>query len=94
MKKFAKLFGTICLASFLAIGCTTIQPLDATSNDLGSKVGEATGGFLFGTIPLGADMSIQTAAKKAGITKISTVDVKTTSYLWFWTSVTTIVTGE
>ncbi|WP_052296184.1 TRL-like family protein [Treponema brennaborense] len=76
-------------------GCTTVQPVAATSNAVGSKVGEASGGFLFTVIPMGgADCSIKAAAQNAGITKISTVDQKVTLYLGFWANVTTIVTGE
>lgn len=93
MKKLAFVLALVSLLVFAA--CTTVQPVCATSNEVGSKVGEASGGFLFSAIPMGgADSSIQTAAKNGGITKISTVDQKVTTYLGFWTTITTIVTGE
>ena len=80
--------------AFVLVGCTTVSPLAATSNNLGSKVGEAEGTYLFGTLPLGnLDMGIQKAAQNGGITKISTVDVKTKVGI-FTTKVTTVVTGE
>lgn len=93
MKKLAFLFTIVSLLVF--VGCSSVSPLCATSNELGVKVGESTAGFLFGAIPMfGADAGIQKAARNAGISKISTVDVKTTTYFGWWTSVTTIVTGE
>lgn len=80
--------------AFVLVGCTTVSPLAATSNALGSKVGEAVGTYLFGYLPLGnLDMGIQKAAQNGGITKISTVDVKTKVGI-FTTKVTTVVTGE
>ena len=90
-----KKLGLAIVASlFLFASCSTITPVCATSNKLGSKVGEATATYLFGYLPLGnSDMSIQTAAKKGGITLISTVDSKVTIGL-ITTKYTTIVTGE
>ena len=80
--------------AFVLVGCTTVSPLAATSNNLGSKVGEAEGTYLFGTLPLGnLDMGIQKAAQNGGITKISTVDVKVKN-LVVLTKITTVVTGE
>lgn len=91
MKKFT--LALIAAAGLLLASCTSIGPVCATSNTLGSKVGESSGTFLFGVLPLNADYSIQSASRKAGITKISTVDVKTTIGL-FTVKYTTIVTGE
>ena len=91
MKKFT--LALIAAAVLLLASCTSIGPVCATSNTLGSKVGEATGTYLFGILPMGADYSIQTAARKAGITKISTVDLKT-YYGIFVNKYTVIVTGE
>lgn len=85
----------LALAALLLVGCTTVTPLTATSNSLGGLVGEATGTYLFGVIPLGAklDMGIQKAAQNGGITQISTVDVKVRVGL-FTTKVSTVVTGQ
>ena len=77
------------------IGCTSVAPVCATSNELGAKVGTNTAGYLFGIIPItGTDYGIADATKKAGITKISTVDLKTFNYLGFYCGHTTIVTGN
>lgn len=92
MKKIAILCALVAL--LVLAGCTTITPVGATGNPVGSKVGEATGSFLLGIIPLGtADMGIHTATKLGGISTVSTVDVKVVDYLLF-TKVSTIVTGE
>jgi hypothetical protein len=73
--------------------CSTIHPLNATSNPLGNKVGSSEATSVFG-ICFDGDASIRTAAKNGGITKISTVDVKKTNVLFVVTTVRTIVTGE
>ena len=91
-----KIISVCILATLLVLaGCTTVVPVTATSNPVGSKVGESTGSFLFGLFPLGSknDMSIQTAAKNGGITTISTVDEKVADY-FFVVKVSTVVTGE
>lgn len=93
MKKIAILSALVAL--LLLAGCTTIVPVGATGNPVGSKVGEATGSYLFGFFPLKVknDMGIQTAAKNGGITSISTIDQKISDY-FFVVKVTTVVTGE
>jgi hypothetical protein len=85
------------LAVMAITGCTTTTPLDLTNNSVGSKVGEASGTILLGGIftkDLVVDVSIQTAAKNAGITKIATVDYRLYDVLGFTQTYTTIVTGE
>ena len=92
MKKFGLAIAAAVVLLFAS--CSSVSPVCATSNSLGSKVGEASGTFLFFALPMGgADYSIQAAARKGGISKISTVDVKTTLGL-FTVKYTTIVTGE
>ncbi|MBR6193127.1 MAG: hypothetical protein IKQ66_03075 [Treponema sp.] len=95
MKKVMKLLPLV-LSAALLVGCTSIGPICATSNEVGSKVGTATAGYLFGwiPIPLTGDHSIQRAAKESGITKISTVDEKSFNYFGVWVGKQTIVTGE
>lgn len=93
-----KVIGALVAAAtlLLAIGCTTVAPgaFDAGAS-ANAKRGEATGGFLFGLIPVtSADVSISTAAANGGIKKIATVDHKDVSYLGLWVVKTTIVTGE
>lgn len=95
LKMKAKILSAIAGIAFivLAASCTSVQPLCATSNAVGQKVGQATGNFLFG-LPLSANYSIQSAAQNGGISQISTVDVKTYTVFGLWTSKTTIVTGN
>ena len=50
--------------------------------------------MMVGPFVVQPDASIKTAAKNGGISKISTVDVKNTSYLGIVNQVETIVTGE
>ena len=95
MKKiFGAILATAALA--LAVSCTTVAPGSADSGAIANaKRGEATGGFLFGLIPVtSADVSISTAAANGGVKKIATVDHKAVSYLGIWVVRTTIVTGE
>lgn len=74
--------------------CTVISPLTATSNPLGSKVGTSMA-MSFAGFWIKSDYSIQTAAKNAGIKKISTVDVKEVNYYAIGLIFReTIVTGE
>jgi len=92
MKKV--LFGTILVLALSLASCATTYPLTATSNPVGSKMGQASATYLFGILPLGsADMGIYAAAKNGGITKISTVDMKVTPLL-FITTISTVVSGE
>lgn len=92
MKKFGTaLFGAICGLTMIA--CTSITPICAGSGNVGERRGEATTVVLFGFLPLGGDNSILKAAKDGGITHIATVDKKVFS-LGFYTSVTTVVTGD
>lgn len=65
----------------------------ATSNEVGTKVGESSTIGVLGLVSVG-DASIQKAAKQAGISKISHVDVKKTSVLGLFASYKTIVYGE
>jgi len=98
MKKLTTLIAAAALTLGLA-ACTSISPVNATSNPVGSKVGEAETMSLFGWLTLKpkflyADYSIQTAAKNGGISRISTVDVYNKNILNIITWTTTIVTGE
>ncbi len=68
-------------------------PYQATTNNIGSKRGEATAQSILGLIGVG-DASIEKAAKNGGIQKIATVDQKSTNFLGIFATSTTIVTGE
>ncbi|GHT73777.1 hypothetical protein FACS1894124_2650 [Spirochaetia bacterium] len=80
---------------FLAAGCATItQPVTATTNPVGSKIGQASGKIWFGVFGT-ADAGIQAAAKNGGITKISTVDFTSKLGIFGWfVSYEATVTGE
>ena len=81
----------VALGAALLVGssCTSIRPITATGNPVGSKGMNILG---FWTKP---DYSIQAAAQNGGIKKISTVDLKETRYLINVCVINeTIVTGE
>lgn len=74
-------------------GCFTIDaPVNATSNPVGSKVGEASGSLIFGIGTV--DASIREAAANGGISEISTVDLEVQNILNVYQKITTTVTGE
>lgn len=85
----------VALGAALLMGssCTYIQPVTATSNPIGSKVGTARA-FNVGGLWTEGDYSIRTAAKNGKITKISTVDIQKSQYCGFIYIFETIVTGE
>jgi len=89
-----KVFLSLVAITAIISSCSITLPVAATSNPVGSKVGTASATGYLGILFFGADASIQTAAKKAGITKISTVDIKQTSLLNIIVTYETIVTGE
>lgn len=68
-------------------------PLMATSNPVASKVGTAEVKTILGLVATG-DASIQAAAQKAGITRISHVDYEASSILGIYGSFTVYVYGE
>lgn len=88
--------------------CSVTNPLTATNNPIGDKVGTSKNSCLFGANTYGAgpglatsygicfntkDYGIYEAAKAGGISKVATVDLKTTNYLFF-TKFELIVTGK
>tara|TARA_B110000444_G_C18811776_1_gene582985 strand:+ start:190 stop:462 length:273 start_codon:yes stop_codon:yes gene_type:complete len=90
MKKFfLPLFASILLAS-----CSLTLPVGATSNTIGSKVGTSSGTCYWGLLCFDADAGIQSAARSAGITKISTVDYRQKNVLNIVITHECIVTGE
>lgn len=64
-----------------------------TANPLGTKVGQSSACNVLGIVATG-DASINSAAKAAGIKKVSHVDVKKTSVLGIFASYTTVVYGN
>ena len=69
------------------------KPVAITSNPVGSKVGTAKTTNLF-NVAVWGDAGVNKAAKMAGISKISHVDVKTTSILTIFCTKTYYVYGE
>jgi len=93
MKKAKAIFASLALVAMMS-SCSLTLPVNATSNPVGNKVGTAKATGFFGILFFNADASIATAAKNAGITKISTVDIKYNNVLNILTTYETTVTGE
>ncbi len=93
MKNVLKSLLALSVLAMLS-ACSITLPVTATSNPVGSKVGRAKATTLFGYLAFDADAGIQSAAKNGGITKISTVDIKTDNILNIIVTYETIVTGE
>lgn len=94
LSKFLSMAVVAIVMAFALSSCAVTLPVNATSNPLGSKVGTATATGYLGVLFFDQDASIRTAAKNAGITRISTVDIKSTSILNIIVTYETIVTGE
>jgi len=96
MRKFRNvMFAVMVVGAALLSSCSVTVPVAATSNPVGNKVGSAKSTQILGFFFDGGDMSIKTAAKNGGITKISTVDFKSSMvFLYLVRSYETIVTGE
>jgi hypothetical protein len=93
LRKLKAIGASLAVVAMLS-GCALTLPVNATSNPIGSKVGTAKATGYFGILFFDQDASIQTAAKNGKITKISTVDIKSTSVLNIIVTYETIVTGE
>jgi hypothetical protein len=65
----------------------------ATSNDVGTKTGQACAMSIVGAVALG-DASIAAAAKAGGITKISSVDSDNFGILGVYAKNCTVVSGN
>jgi hypothetical protein len=94
MKKLIVVMALVALC-FATIGCaTTTIPVTATTQAIGSKVGQASGKIWFGAFGT-ADAGIRAAASNAGIKTISTVDLTTKlGILGLWMEYQATVTGE
>jgi uncharacterized protein YdbL (DUF1318 family) len=93
MKKIKSIFALVAVMAMMS-SCSLTLPVNATSNEVGSKVGTAKATGYLGVLFFDADASIKSAAENGGITKISTVDIKTTNILNILITYETIVTGE
>ena len=88
------MFAAVIFAAAMMTSCSITLPVTATSNPVGTKVGQSSGNVYLQLFAFDADASIKTAAKNGGITKISTVDIKHSNVLNLINTYTTIVTGE
>lgn len=102
MKQLAVVFALAFTLSSCAIGYAPLVgglytdikgPLTATSNPVATKVGTAMATSILGIVATG-DASINEAAKKAGITRISHVDYESKSILGIYATFTVFVYGE
>lgn len=92
--KMKLILAILILAMLLISACSMNRPICATSNPLGSKVGIYTQtSFLGFPPPANNDAAIAKAALNGGITKISTVDFRST-WMLFIMKYETIVTGD
>lgn len=93
MKTVLKVVAILLVVTALSACYTIDGPVAATSNPVGTKVGEASGVIylgMFGNVEAG----IRDAAKNGGITEISTVDFRINNLLGLITTFTTTVTGK
>lgn len=100
--KFINKIITVFALGILVSSCSTILPVTATNNAIGSKVGTSKSTILFGTanrgnlgagLVLNKDYGVIDAVKKADIKSVATVDLKVTNY-YIFTKAELIVTGE
>ena len=93
IKKLRTFIALLAIAGIMS-SCSVTLPVTATGNEIGDKVGTSQAFGLFdGVLWVEGDASITTAAENGGISKISTIDQKTTIIMgltWY----ETIVTGE
>ncbi|KAA9331825.1 TRL-like family protein [Adhaeribacter soli] len=94
MLKKVKTLALGLVAAAMMTSCAITLPVNATSNPIGNKVGNAKATGFLGILFFDADASIRSAAKNGGITRVSTVDIKHTSILGLIVTYETIVTGE
>jgi hypothetical protein len=92
MRKIILTIVSVALALALT-SCSTTTPFTATSNPVGSKMGKSEITYIL-IFPINSDAGIYKAAKNGGISKISTIDIKYTSFGWIYQNWDTVVTGE
>ena len=91
MKKL--LFVSLAFCGMLFASCSATTPISATSNPVGNKCGEGETHRILG-FGGSADLGINKAAKKAGITRISHVDQYSKTFLGIYTTIGVRVYGE
>ncbi len=90
-----KLLFSVAIALTLGLAsCTVVRPIGATSNPVGNKCGTSSSVTVFNFFGGNSNMGINSAAKKAGLTRISHIDYKIFSVLGLYTKSTVLVYGE
>ncbi|MDR3247676.1 MAG: TRL-like family protein [Treponema sp.] len=94
MKKLALVMALVAIC-FMAVSCASVtEPVSATTNPTGGKVGQASGKIWLGAFGT-ANAGIQAAAESSGIKNISTVDFTTKlGILGLWTEYEVTITGN
>ena len=105
MKTTTLLAGVVALAAIASMTGCSVSPVMGAINIAkwdgnisnpavaSQKNGEACAHSVLGLIAFG-DASIETAKKNAGISKVATVDHRTTNILYFYGGYCTVVYGE
>ena len=75
------------------VSCARFTPHSATSNAIGSKKGASCSNYVLG-FHTGGKSHIQSAAKKARISKVATVDQKTSGLFPIYWKECTYVSGQ
>ena len=94
MKKMIAFIACLLMVMTLVSCATYPIPITATGNELGPRIGKASGHIYFGMFGDASDANISAAARNGNITKISTVDVTVENFLNIVQTVTCIVTGQ
>ena len=84
--------GLLCLLAVMLTSCSITVPVAATGNMRGAVTGTASAVTVCG-ITINGDASIAKAATSAGITRISSVDLRTLNVLGLYVRRTCIVNG-
>lgn len=100
MKNLNRILAVAFSAAIIS-SCTTIYPVTATNNPIGSKTGTSQTGMIgtagYGNLGTGlvfnGDYGVIEAAKDGNINRVGTVDIKVTNY-YFFTKSEIIVSGE
>lgn len=94
LKSLKKATLVVASSAFLLTSCVTYTPIAATSNPVGNKCGTASHWSFLLLFSGGANLGINKAAKEAGITSISHIDLKKTNFLGIYNKTTLLVYGE
>jgi hypothetical protein len=100
--KRIKQFALVGLSALVLSACSTVFPVTATNNPIGSKEGTSKTSILFGGasgtnlgggLVFNKNYGVIEAAENGNVEKVATVDIKVTNFLIF-RKAEIIVTGE